>query len=615
MDEEKKIPENESLTDAANEAGESAPAQDAADTKAKETKYEENDNWEFEAQAPTLDAGLIEDDQFAIEVPAPAEKKQEQVKESPVAASGSGQITISTAPIKIACFAVLFAAVVAVLVFLGVRYYTVPNGKEGELMNPGSVAMTIGDTDISIGTYNYYYSKVVSNYQTYAGYGYFDLDTTKDYSKQYTTDDDGNQITWLELFEQKTIDQLQYVTAYYEAGVKDGVTLTKEQEESIQEQLSSLETTASEAKQSLDDYLSDNIAEYCSKATLETVQRQAYIAENYYQKVMADSQVSDEDFQSYFKKNSSNYYNCSFAFIEMTYDTTSEETKAQSIEKAKKYLTKIHSVEDMKKLIPTVCADLIQQYISSGYFEDEDEAVEALAEYVDNTMTAKDDSFGQETTDWLFNSETKVGDTTYYCDEDAGFIYLILKTGEPALDESVTYSVRHLLVMPESAEEEADSESSDASDTEKEYTEEEWQAAKEKADSLLATYNKGEKTEYAFAMLAEENSDDTQSISSSGSGMFGGIIEGTKEGAMVEEFENWALDDARKYGDTAIVKSQYGYHIMFFIDACTQYEYDCKKDIRSEQEEKFVDSCTVRLNNTTMKKTTVAEPVSSSSGE
>lgn len=641
MDEENKVPKNtgeeqseaqsaekevpakdeQAVSDVQEEVNEAEASPDADETEqsegsSREVHYEENDNWEFEAEAPTLNSGFIENDSFEIEVPESREEKpdpQSIPKQASVIDNGN-QVVINTAPIKIGIFVVIFAVVVAVLAVLGVRYYTVPNGKEGELMNPGSVAMTVGDTDISVGTYNYYYSKIVANYEMYANYGYFDLDTTTDYSKQYTIDDDGNKITWLEMFQNKTIDQIQYVTAYYEAGIADGMTLTKEQKDSIDEQLESLKTSASEASQSLDDYIETNYGEYCTLETLETVQEQAYIAQNYYQKVLADSEVPEDEFNEYFKENSEKYYNCDYAFIEMTYDTTSDETKKESVEKAKSYLSKISSVKDMKKIVPDACADLIDQYISNGYFEDEDAAVEALSEYMENTMSATDDSFGEETSKWLFSDDTEVGDTTYYCDEDNGFIYLILKTGEPKLDESVTYSVRHLLVIPgNDSEDSEDTDDTDAdTETEQSYTDEEWAAAKEKAESLLAEFNKGDKSEYSFAMLAEENSDDTESTSKGSSGLFGGMIEGTKEGAMVPEFENWALDSSRKYGDTGIVKSDYGYHIMFFIDACPQYEYNCKKDIIADRETKFVDKCEVKLHQNAMKKTTVAQPTSDS---
>jgi hypothetical protein len=34
---------------------------------------------------------------------------------------------------------------------------------------------------------------------------------------------------------------------------------------------------------------------------------------------------------------------------------------------------------------------------------------------------------------------------------------------------------------------------------------------------------------------------------------------------MVEAFENWMYEEGRKAGDTGIVETEYGYHVMFFI--------------------------------------------------
>ena len=217
------------------------------------------------------------------------------------------------------------------------------------MLNPGGTALTVGETKVSLGAYNYYYSRIVQNYLNYANYGYYDLDSTKDYSKQYVTNSDGEKITWLQMFKDKTVDQIQYVTSYYEAGQAAGITLTADQKKSIKEQMDSLKSSASEANQSLDDYIEKEFGDYCTAATLETVQEQAYIAENYYRHTLTRSNISDAEYNAFYKAHSKDYYNCAFAFIEMTYDTTSAETKAASVKKAKEYLTKIHSVKDMKR--------------------------------------------------------------------------------------------------------------------------------------------------------------------------------------------------------------------------------------------------------------------------
>ena len=53
-------------------------------------------------------------------------------------------------------------------------------------------------------------------------------------------------------------------------------------------------------------------------------------------------------------------------------------------------------------------------------------------------------------------------------------------------------------------------------------------------------------------------------------------------GQMVDSFENWCYDAARKAGDTGIVESEYGYHVMYFCgDSETVYrDYLIENDLR-----------------------------------
>jgi parvulin-like peptidyl-prolyl isomerase len=81
----------------------------------------------------------------------------------------------------------------------------------------------------------------------------------------------------------------------------------------------------------------------------------------------------------------------------------------------------------------------------------------------------------------------------------------------------------------------------------------------EKANELLAQFNAGDKTEDAFAALASENSTDT------GSSANGGLYENVYVGQMVKPFEDWCFDASRQAGDTGIVKTDYGYHVMYFV--------------------------------------------------
>ena len=110
------------------------------------------------------------------------------------------------------------------------------------------------------------------------------------------------------------------------------------------------------------------------------------------------------------------------------------------------------------------------------------------------------------------------------------------------------------------------------------YTEEELAAAKEKAEKILAMYEAGSKTEEAFKALALEHNTDP------GSKENGGLYEDVYPGQMVEEFEDWCFAEGRKPGDTGIVVTPYGAHIMFYVSPSTTIYRDMliENTLRSE---------------------------------
>ena len=77
---------------------------------------------------------------------------------------------------------------------------------------------------------------------------------------------------------------------------------------------------------------------------------------------------------------------------------------------------------------------------------------------------------------------------------------------------------------------------------------------------------------------------------------------------MVKSFEKWSTDKKRKYGDTDIVKSDFGYHIMYFVEDTTSTMFKCKTAVKSEQEMEYIKSFDVKRHKGAMKKTTVAKP-------
>lgn len=594
---EKDLNENEEkLTDVNN---------DSVDSGLEEkdgVKYETSDNWEFDAKAPTLDENLVMENQdYSISFDKVSEPKPTQALDNP----NDNKIVINKEPLKFIPLAIFLAAVIAVVATFGVRYYTVPNGKEGKYMNPASVVATVDGQKISIGMYDYYYASIVSYYEQYASYGYYSLDTTKDYSKQYTTDDDGNKISWQKFFETEALKEVEQITTYYSKALEEGVTLTSAQKKTIDKQISTLKDSASQNDVSLDQYIKANFGTYCSEDTIRLMLEQYYLSANYKGKFKCETKVTDNDVDKYYNDHKNDYKKIEFYYIASPYDATDDNSKNESIKTAEKIMAKMKDKKSVIALVPEVYSSYIDSQVKSSMEQDStltekkarEEAVKSYESNVVTTVSGSDSPFDDKMNTWLFSDDTKVGSKKYYIDESAGYIYIVLKTSKASVEEDETYTVRHILVAPESG-----SNSSSSTSEKTEYTDEQWAAAKKKADSILAKFNKTDKSEYEFAKLAEQYSTDSASTSSGSNDSFGGLYESVTLGQMVPDFEKWSIDDSRKYGDTGIVKSDYGYHIMFFINDCPEYQSKIIAQIKSDRLSNMIDKAEVKVHENAIKK-------------
>lgn len=594
---EKDLNENEEkLTDVNN---------DSVDSGLEEkdgVKYETSDNWEFDAKAPTLDENLVMENQdYSISFDKVSEPKPTQALDNP----NDNKIVINKEPLKFIPLAIFLAAVIAVVATFGVRYYTVPNGKEGKYMNPASVVATVDGQKISIGMYDYYYASIVSYYEQYASYGYYSLDTTKDYSKQYTTDDDGNKISWQKFFETEALKEVEQITTYYSKALEEGVTLTSAQKKTIDKQISTLKDSASQNDVSLDQYIKANFGTYCSEDTIRIMLEQYYLSANYKGKFKSEAKVTDNDVDKYYNDHKNDYKKIEFYYIASPYDATDDNSKNESIKTAEKIMAKMKDKKSVIALVPEVYSSYIDSQVKSSMEQDStltekkarEEAVKSYESNVVTTVSGSDSPFDDKMNTWLFSDDTKVGSKKYYIDESAGYIYIVLKTSKASVEEDETYTVRHILVAPESG-----SNSSSNTSEKTEYTDEQWAAAKKKADSILAKFNKTDKSEYEFAKLAEQYSTDSASTSSGSNDSFGGLYESVTLGQMVPDFEKWSIDDSRKYGDTGIVKSDYGYHIMFFINDCPEYQSKIIAQIKSDRLSNMIDKAEIKVHENAIKK-------------
>ena len=176
----------------------------------------------------------------------------------------------------------------------------------------------------------------------------------------------------------------------------------------------------------------------------------------------------------------------------------------------------------------------------------------ALAEAQDATYNENDRasySAGSALSEWLFDDARKDGDTEIL---EVGTNYYVGLFHSRGREEYKTVDIRHILITPETGTKAQGDEG---------YEDEQTQlkaAARTKAEEILAQWKSGEATEDSFAQLAMENSAD-------GSKYDGGLYTRVTKGWAVEEFNDWCFDASRKDGDTGIVDTTYGSHVMYFV--------------------------------------------------
>lgn len=209
--------------------------------------------------------------------------------------------------------------------------------------------------------------------------------------------------------------------------------------------------------------------------------------------------------------------------------------------------------EDMRKILDQMMLDLEADALENGYADTDALVADAIGpgctaqgyyDYMDFYWTAM--YYYVEMVESFEPTEEEI--KAYFDANAADFEASgITEDTPPYVD------VRHILIMPKGG-------TTDVSGTTT-YSDAEWETCYNEAKAILDAWTAGEATEDSFAALANEHSED------GGSNTTGGLYEKvTDDGTYVPEFTGWCMEEGRKVGDTGIVKTTYGYHIMYCSD-------------------------------------------------
>lgn len=254
---------------------------------------------------------------------------------------------------------------------------------------------------------------------------------------------------------------------------------------------------------------------------------------SYYQEHLKEqTDLSDDKVEDYYQEHKDlldvyTYYTYVFK-PNLKEGATAEEKKA--------------ALDDLAKLADKARGDLektdFARAILNHLEADEAEAIEADPDAL-LARKVRADRAGAAVLNFLKEEGRKEGDAKVI--EGADSVTLVQFVSRER-DDFKPYSVRHILIRNP---EEAPAEKTD-------------EELREEAGRILKEFTEGERTEEAFVKLVVKYSMDPGSKAS------GGLYKDVASGAMVREFENWCTETGRKKGDTGLVKSGYGYHIMYF---------------------------------------------------
>lgn len=511
-------------------------------------------------------------------------------------------------------FAVVMILVVAII--LGVTLRTPVAG----IIDRNTDAITVGNHTLSTNELSYFYVDAINNFTSqFDSYGSYaalymqmmGLDPSKPLDKQVA--DQTTQQTWADYFINAAKNNAKWTYAMYDAAMKAGFTLSQEDLTAMGNLEATLEFYAQyTGYSSVNGYLRSLYGDGANLKTYQDYYKLTTIASKFASNYRDSLKYTDDDYREFekdklFEYNSYNYglyrisasaYKTFLKLGTVTKDENGKETTVYTEADEAKALEA--ALADAKALVAEGITDLDKlneaiNKLAINLPKKEDKDTKTGDENTGDENTG-DESTGDENTDekpkdepetekdyaikategknvlysklksnanedvqkWLSDSARKAGDVTYIeistgegDDKVVTGYYVVMYLG---VNNNTYHSVdvQHILVKFKGGTKNPTTGKTEYSDTEK-------KTAKEAAQKILGEFLDGKNiTSEAFGTLAKSKSEDTGSKSN------GGLISGINyDAGYVTAFTDWALAE-HKVGDTGIIETEYGYHVMFY---------------------------------------------------
>ena len=438
---------------------------------------------------------------------------------------------------------IILVAVLVVAILLTSGWFALNSGLPQRTLS----ALTINGESVKVAELNYYFYMTASNYG---------IDMTDPATAEATLSMPSS-VEGFATYKDMLVDSAaQMVRENYMLAAeaeKAGLALDESDLQKITDFYETLQQQADASKLTLTNFMAQYFGKGATTESLRPAFERLLLAQKYAIQKQESFEFDAAALKAYYDEHRDEYDKVSYRAFTFAADVADDASDADK----EKAAADARAKADAMATLVTDETSFKAQAIANAAEDQKDAYTSNDASLMADTRYYSISSLTQSA--WLFDEARKPGDMTVVDDTNAAsstVLYFISRS----IDDQPRVDVRHILIMAD----------------ETTATEEEMATAKAKADDILAQYRAGAQTEESFAELAKTNSED-------GNAADGGIYTDIYPGQMVVTFNAWIFDSARKPGDTDVVQTNYGFHVMYFVrPAGVEWEINVRSVLADE---------------------------------